>query len=114
MTSADRVIEDLDGARALPAGAERERFLSDACHDEPALKEEVKYGEFLTEQSWTTSTATASGISSSARVSPRRAIPASPASSPGRPTSSLAAAVRARSPASSAATATLTARSTSP
>ena len=39
--SADRIIEVFDGARDLPAGAERERFLSEACRDDPLLKEEV-------------------------------------------------------------------------
>src|SRR6266540_4427350 len=38
---ANRFIEVFDQAKALPLGAERDRFLSEACNDDPALKEQV-------------------------------------------------------------------------
>src|SRR6266404_1159982 len=41
MTSADRLIEVFNEAKARPAGAERERFVAEACRDEPVLKEQV-------------------------------------------------------------------------
>ena len=41
MASADRLIEVFGEAKARPAGAERDRFLAEACRDEPALKEQV-------------------------------------------------------------------------
>src|SRR5207244_9551121 len=41
MASADRLIEVFTEAKARPAGAERERFLAEACRDEPALKAQV-------------------------------------------------------------------------
>ena len=41
MASADRLIEVFTEAKARPAGAERERFLAEACRDEPALREQV-------------------------------------------------------------------------
>src|SRR5712691_13080043 len=41
MTSADRLIEVFNEAKARPAGAERERFVAEACRDEPELKEQV-------------------------------------------------------------------------
>jgi serine/threonine protein kinase/Tfp pilus assembly protein PilF len=41
MVSADRLIEVFDEAKALPAGAERERFLTERCKDEQELKEQV-------------------------------------------------------------------------
>jgi eukaryotic-like serine/threonine-protein kinase len=41
MTSADRLIEVFDEAKARPEGAERERYLAEACGDDPALKEQV-------------------------------------------------------------------------
>jgi len=41
MASADRLIEVFTEAKARPAGAERERFLAEACRDEPALNAQV-------------------------------------------------------------------------
>ena len=41
MANADRIIELLYEAKARPAGAERERFLAEACRDDPALKEQI-------------------------------------------------------------------------
>ena len=41
MANADRIIELLHEAKARPAGAERERFLAEACRDDAALKEQV-------------------------------------------------------------------------
>jgi serine/threonine protein kinase len=39
--NADRIIELLHAAKARPAGAERERFLTEACRDDAALKEQI-------------------------------------------------------------------------
>src|SRR5438552_4258168 len=41
MASADRLIELFTEAKARPAGAERERFLAEACHEQPALAAQV-------------------------------------------------------------------------
>ncbi len=41
MANADRLIGVFNEASALPAGAERERFLAEACQDDPPLKEQV-------------------------------------------------------------------------
>src|SRR5262245_28420677 len=41
MASADRFIEVFDQAKARPTGPERERFLSEACQDDPSLKDQV-------------------------------------------------------------------------
>ena len=41
MASADRLIEVFNEAKARPAGAERERFVAEACRDDPALKAQV-------------------------------------------------------------------------
>src|SRR3989454_10453538 len=41
MASADRLIEVFNEAKARPAGAECERFVAEACRDEPALKAQV-------------------------------------------------------------------------
>jgi hypothetical protein len=41
MANADRLIEVFNEAKALPAGAERERFLAEVCADDPQLKEQV-------------------------------------------------------------------------
>ena len=41
MASADRLIEVFNEAKARPAGAERERFVAEACRDEPVLKAQV-------------------------------------------------------------------------
>ena len=41
MASADRLIEFFNEAKAKAAGAERERYLDEACGDEPSLKEKV-------------------------------------------------------------------------
>jgi eukaryotic-like serine/threonine-protein kinase len=41
MASADRLIEIFNEAKARPAGAERERYLTEACQDDPALKAQV-------------------------------------------------------------------------
>ena len=41
MANADRIIELLHEAKARPAGAERERFLAEACRDDSALKEQI-------------------------------------------------------------------------
>jgi serine/threonine protein kinase len=41
MANADRLIEVFNEAKALPAGAERTRFLDDACVNDPQLKEQV-------------------------------------------------------------------------
>jgi serine/threonine protein kinase len=41
MASADRLIEVFTRARAKDAGGERERFIAEACRDEPGLNEQV-------------------------------------------------------------------------
>jgi len=41
MASADRLIEVFNEAKVRPPGAERDQYLATACHDEPALKEQV-------------------------------------------------------------------------
>ncbi|HXU78295.1 MAG TPA: serine/threonine protein kinase, partial [Methylomirabilota bacterium] len=41
MASADRIIELLYQARARPAGAERERFLAEACGGDATLKDQI-------------------------------------------------------------------------
>ncbi len=41
MASADRLIEVFNEAKARPAGAERERFVAEACRVEPALEAQV-------------------------------------------------------------------------
>ena len=41
MANADQIIDLLHEAKARPAGAERERFLAEACRDDAALKEQV-------------------------------------------------------------------------
>ncbi|HEX5221705.1 MAG TPA: serine/threonine-protein kinase [Verrucomicrobiae bacterium] len=41
MANADRIINLLHEAKAQPAGAERERFLAEACGDDVALKEQI-------------------------------------------------------------------------
>src|SRR5438128_5755377 len=41
MANPDRLIEVFNEAKAQPAGAERERFLAEACRDEPEFKEQV-------------------------------------------------------------------------
>jgi hypothetical protein len=41
MASADRLIEVFNEAKARPVGAERDHFLSEACRDEPELKQQV-------------------------------------------------------------------------
>src|SRR5438270_4536888 len=41
MTSADRLIEVFSEAKAQATGAERERFLTEACRDNPTLKSQV-------------------------------------------------------------------------
>ena len=41
MANADRIIELLHEAKARPAGAERERFLAEACGDDAALREQL-------------------------------------------------------------------------
>ena len=41
MANADRIIELLHEAKAQPAGAERERFLAEACRDDAALMEQI-------------------------------------------------------------------------
>ena len=41
VANADRIIELLHQAKARPAGAERERFLAEACGDDAALKEQI-------------------------------------------------------------------------
>jgi hypothetical protein len=41
MASADRLIEVFNEAKTRPAGTERDQFLSEACRDEPELKEQV-------------------------------------------------------------------------
>ena len=41
MASADRLIEVFNEAKARPAGAERERFLADACLGDADLQEQV-------------------------------------------------------------------------
>src|SRR5829696_4266663 len=41
MVSADRLIELFNEAKARPGGAERDLFLSEACRDQPALKQQV-------------------------------------------------------------------------
>jgi hypothetical protein len=40
MASADRLIEVFDQAKARPAGAERDHYLSGACRSETELKEQ--------------------------------------------------------------------------
>src|SRR5438552_8112428 len=41
MASADRLIEVFNEAKTRPAGAERERFLAEACRDQTELREQV-------------------------------------------------------------------------
>jgi serine/threonine protein kinase/tetratricopeptide (TPR) repeat protein len=41
VANADRIIEILHEAKARPAGAELERFLAEACQDDPPLKEQI-------------------------------------------------------------------------
>ncbi len=41
MANADQLIELFHQAKARPAGAERERFLAEACRDDAALKEQI-------------------------------------------------------------------------
>jgi tetratricopeptide (TPR) repeat protein len=41
MSNADRIIELLHEAKARPAGAERDRFLAEACGDDTALEEQI-------------------------------------------------------------------------
>ena len=41
MASADRLIEVFNEAKARPAGAERDHFLSEACQSDPELKKQV-------------------------------------------------------------------------
>src|SRR5689334_10464975 len=41
MTNTERLIKIFDEAQARPAGAERERFVEEACQDNPELKEQV-------------------------------------------------------------------------
>ena len=41
MANADRIIDLLHEAKARPAGAERERFLAEACREDVALKEQI-------------------------------------------------------------------------
>src|SRR6266404_5358406 len=41
MPNADRLIQVFADARAQTAGAERERFVAEACREEPGLKEQV-------------------------------------------------------------------------
>ncbi|HSU56828.1 MAG TPA: serine/threonine-protein kinase [Candidatus Dormibacteraeota bacterium] len=41
MANADRIIELLHEAKARPAGAERERFIAEACGADAALKEQI-------------------------------------------------------------------------
>jgi serine/threonine protein kinase len=41
VANADRIIELLHEAKARPAGAERERFLAEACGDDAALKGQI-------------------------------------------------------------------------
>ena len=41
MASADRLIELFNEAKARPTGAERDRFLAEACPGEPELKGQV-------------------------------------------------------------------------
>ena len=41
VANADRLIELFHEAKARPAGAERERFLAEACRDDAALKEQI-------------------------------------------------------------------------
>src|ERR1043166_8212504 len=55
MANADRLIELFNEAKVLPTGAERERFLAEACHGDLELREQVisllqaheSAGEFL-------------------------------------------------------------------
>jgi eukaryotic-like serine/threonine-protein kinase len=42
MASTDRLIGIFNEAEALPAGPERERFLAEACPDDPELREQVR------------------------------------------------------------------------
>ena len=41
MTNTERLIQIFDEAQARPAGRERERFVAEACRDDPELKEQV-------------------------------------------------------------------------
>jgi serine/threonine protein kinase len=41
VANADRIIDLLHEAKARPAGAERERFLAEACRDDAALNEQI-------------------------------------------------------------------------
>jgi eukaryotic-like serine/threonine-protein kinase len=41
VANADRIIDLLHEAKARPAGAERERFLAEACREDVALKEQI-------------------------------------------------------------------------
>ena len=41
MANADRIIDLLHEAKSCPEGAERERFLAEACGDDSALKEQI-------------------------------------------------------------------------
>src|SRR5262245_66611968 len=41
MANTDRLIEIFNEAKSRPAGAERERFIAEACQDSPQLKEQV-------------------------------------------------------------------------
>ena len=41
MANADQLIELFNEAKARSAGAERERFLAEACRDDTALKEQI-------------------------------------------------------------------------
>lgn len=41
MVNADRLIELFSETRARPAGAERERFLSESCRDDPEVKKQI-------------------------------------------------------------------------
>jgi len=41
VANADRIIDLLHEAKSRPAGAERERFLAEACRNDPALNEQI-------------------------------------------------------------------------
>ena len=41
VANADRIIELLHEAKSRPAGAERARFLAEACGDDSVLKEQI-------------------------------------------------------------------------
>ena len=41
VANADRIIELLHEAKARPSGAERDRFLAEACGDDAALREQI-------------------------------------------------------------------------